>query len=153
MGQNSTTNSAMESVFWLNSIWRCYSIFSILEHFEADFTRQNDHFKECLAAATKLHFFEIFFFWGLPKYKKEHFEGGSIFCFDFIPPLKPGYGHSHDTISRVDWTKWLLGIVIPNYNYPDYLGITKISFSNSLSKISGVNQKKRSEKKLLMFWK
>ena len=28
---------------------------------EADFARQNDHFKECLAAATKHNFFEIFF--------------------------------------------------------------------------------------------
>ena len=81
----------MESIFWLDSIWRRYSIFCVLEHFEADFTRQNDHFKECLAAATKLHFFGNFFFWGLPKYKKEQFEGGSIIFFDFIPPLELGY--------------------------------------------------------------
>jgi len=61
----------MESIFWLDSIWRRYSIFCVLEHFEADFTRQNDLFKECLAAAT--------------KYKKEQFEGVSIIFFDFIP--------------------------------------------------------------------
>ena len=97
----------MESIFWLDSIWRCYSIFCVLEHFEADFTRQNDHFKECLAAATKLHFLGNFFFWGLPKYKKEQFEGGSIIFFDFIPPLEPGYISYLRTLRNLEWMDWL----------------------------------------------
>ena len=59
--------------------WRRYSIFSVLEHFEADFTRQNDHFKECLAAATKLHFFEIFFSEASLNIKRNILKGGAYF--------------------------------------------------------------------------
>ena len=69
----------MESIFWLDSIWRRYSIFCVLEHFEADFTRQNDHFKECLAAATKLHFFGIFFSEASLNIKRNILKGGAYF--------------------------------------------------------------------------
>ncbi len=88
----------MESIFWLDSIWRRYSIFCVLEHFEADFTRQNDHFKECLAAATKLHFFGNFFSEASLNIKKINLKEGPNFFLTLYLLLNRAIGASlHQT--------------------------------------------------------